>query len=98
MENQEVNLLAIAKETLSIISTSTAKDNEINMLIEASKEDLDRQGIEVDTTKNMVVTAIMMFVKGHFGNVDIKEKELAQETYKLLCTNLSLSQEYLKGE
>ena len=68
------------------------------MLIEASKEDLDRQGIEVDTTKNMVVTAIMMFVKGHFGNVDIKEKELAQETYKLLCTNLSLSQEYLKGE
>lgn len=98
MENQEVNLLAIAKETLSIISTSTAKDNEINMLIEASKEDLDRQGIDVDTTKNMVVTAIMMFVKGHFGNVDIKEKELAQETYKLLCTNLSLSQEYLKGE
>lgn len=98
MENQEVNLLAIAKETLSIISTSTAKNNEINMLIEASKEDLDRQGIEVDTTKNMVVTAIMMFVKGHFGNVDIKEKELAQETYKLLCTNLSLSQEYLKGE
>lgn len=98
MENQEVNLLAIAKETLSIISTSTAKNNEINMLIEASKEDLDRQGIDVDTTKNMVVTAIMMFVKGHFGNVDIKEKELAQETYKLLCTNLSLSQEYLKGE
>lgn len=98
MENQEPNLLAIAKENLSIISTSNAKDNEINMLIEASKKDLERQNIDVDTTNNLVVTTIMMFVKGHFGNVDLKEKELANETYKLLCTNLSLSQEYLKGE
>lgn len=94
----EQNLLITAKETLSIVSTSSAKDNEINMLIATAKEDMERQNINVDTTKNIIVTAIMMFVKGHFGNVELKEKELAQETYKLLCTNLSLSQEYLKGE
>ena len=92
------NLLALAKATLSIISTSTAKDTEISMLIEAAKQDLERQNININTDNNLVITAIIMFVKGHFGNVDIKEKELAQNTYKLLCTNLSLSQEYLKGE
>ena len=91
------NLLALAKATLSIISTSTAKDTEITMLIEAAKKDLGRQNININTDNNLVVTAIIMFVKGHFGNVDIKEKELAQNTYKLLCTNLSLSEEY-KGE
>ena len=91
------NLLALAKTTLSIISTSTAKDTEIIMLIEAAKKDLERQNININTDNNLVITAIMMFVKGHFGNVDIKEKELAQNTYKLLCTNLSLSEEY-KGE
>lgn len=91
------NLLALAKATLSIISTSTAKDTEITMLIEAAKKDLERQNININTDNNLVITAIIMFVKGHFGNVDIKEKELAQNTYKLLCTNLSLSEEY-KGE
>ena len=35
-----------------------------------------------------------MFVKANFGNVNIKEKELAQKTYSLLCNNLSLSTEY----
>ena len=92
------NLLATAKQTLSIISTSTAKDSEIQMLINAGIEDMERQGIDTDTTNNLVVTTIMMFVKGHFGNVELKEKELAQDTYKLLCTNLSLSQEYQEGE
>lgn len=95
MENQEIDLLATAKQTLSIISSSTAKDSEINMLIEAGKKDMERQDIVIDLTNNLVVTTIMMFVKGHFGNVELKEKELAQNTYKLLCTNLSLSQDYI---
>ena len=45
MENQEqeIDLLATAKQTLSIISSSTAKDSEINMLIEAGKKDMKRQ-------------------------------------------------------
>lgn len=92
------NLLALAKATLSIVSTSTAKDEEITMLIQAGQQDLLRQNINIETSNSLVTTAIMMFVKGHFGNVDIKEKELAQETYKLLCTNLSLSSNFLVGE
>lgn len=97
--NQELNLLATAKQTLSIISTSTAKDSEIQMLIDAGKQDMKRQGIIVDDNPNeLVVATIMMFVKGHFGNVELKDKELAQKTYKLLCTNLSLSQSYIGEE
>lgn len=90
-------LLDTAKQTLSIIATSTAKDDEIKMLIDAAKLDLTRQGIVVDETNNLVVAAIMMFVKGHFGNVEIKEKELAQRTYSLLCNNLGLSSNYKEG-
>jgi len=94
----ENDLLIKAKECLSIISTSTAKDGEIEMLINAGKADMERQGIIVETDNDLVTASIMMFVKAHFGNVDIKEKELAQKTYSLLCCNLSLSTEYREGD
>ena len=35
-----------------------------------------------------------MFVKANFGNVDIKEKELALSRYSLMCNNLGLSSDY----
>lgn len=94
------DLLLKAKQTLSIIPTATAKDEEIKTLINAAVLDMQRQGIAVTIPTNeesmddLVVCTIMMFVKGNFGNVEIKEKELAQRTYKLLCTNLSLSNTY----
>lgn len=97
------DLLLKAKQTLSIIPTATAKDEEIKTLINAAVLDMQRQGIIVTIPENeeseesmndLVVCTIMMFVKGNFGNVEIKEKELAQRTYKLLCTNLSLSNTY----
>lgn len=84
----------LVKQALSIVATATIKDEEIRMLIDAAKFDLERQGINVDETNALVQCAIVMFVKGNFGNVDLKEKELAQKTYSLLCTNLSLSSEY----
>lgn len=89
-------LLKIAKQCLSIIDTSTLKDEEIKMLIEAGIADLNRQGIKADenTKDSLVKSAIVMFVKTNFGMVDIKEKELAQKTYSLLCNNLGLSSEY----
>lgn len=87
-------LIDTAKQTLSIVSTSTAKDGEIQMLIDAAKLDLERQGIVANEENSLVVAAIMMFVKGNFGNVEIKEKELAQKTYSLLCNNLGLSSSY----
>lgn len=90
------DLLDKAKQCLSIVSTSSMKNDEIEMLINAGIEDLKRQGIKacVNTENSLVISAIMMFVKSNFGMVDIKEKELAQRTYSLLCNNLSLSSEY----
>lgn len=89
-------LLKTTKQCLSIVETATLKDNEIEMLINAGIADLQRQGINADedTDNDLVKSAIVMFVKANFGNVDIKEKELAQRTYSLLCTNLGLSSDY----
>lgn len=89
-------LLKTTKQCLSIIETATLKDEEIKMLINAGIIDLKRQGIaaDEDTDNDLVKSAIVMFVKSNFGNVDIKEKELAQRTYSLLCNNLSLSSDF----
>ena len=89
-------LLKLVKQCLSIVETSTMKDEEIKMLINAGIADLNRQGIKADvnTPNDLVKSAIVMFVKANFGNVDIKEKELAQRTYSLLCANLGLSTDY----
>lgn len=89
-------LLKITKQCLSIIEASTLKDKEIEMLIKAAIEDLKRQGINVDKNinDNLLKSTIVMFVKANFGMVDIKEKELAQKTYSLLCNNLGLSSDY----
>lgn len=91
MSESQNTLLDLVKNCLSIISTSTIKDSELNMWINAGKKDLERQGITVDATNELIQSAIVMYVKGNFGNVDIKEKQLAQATYNLLCVNLSLS-------
>ena len=90
------NLLRLTKQCLSIVETSTIKDDEIKMLINAGIADLNRQGIKADAniSESLVQSAIVMYVKSNFGNVDIKEKELAQRIYSLLCANLSLSEEY----
>lgn len=89
-------LLKITKQSLSIVETATLKDEEIKMLINAGIADLKRQGIKASEEKNdsLIKSAIIMFVKANFGNTDIKEKELAQKTYSLLCNNLSLSSDY----
>ena len=93
-------LLTLAKQCLSIVSTATAKDLEIEMLIDAAILDLKRQGIKscYNEHNSLVESAIIMFVKANFGNTDIKKKELAQRTYSLLCNNLSLSSDYKESD
>ena len=93
-------LLKLVKQCLSIVETATLKDKEIEMLIQAGIADLKRQGIVASetTTDSLVQSAIVMFVKANFGNVDIKEKELAQRTYSLLCANLGLSEKYKESD
>lgn len=87
-------LLKLAKQSLSIVETATAKDEEIKMWINAGIADLTRQDIDTEKDDSLIDSAIVMFVKSNFGNVDIKEKELAQRTYNLLCANLGLSTDY----
>lgn len=93
-------LLKLVKQCLSIVETARLKDEEIKMLIQAGIADLKRQGIKAseDTEDSLIKSAIVMFVKANFGNVDIKEKELAQRTYSLLCANLSLSEDYKESD
>lgn len=93
-------LMKLTKQSLSIVETATLKDKEIEMLIQAGIADLNRQGIfaSVNTKDSLIKSAVVMFVKANFGNVDIKEKELAQRTYGLLCANLSLSEEYKESD
>ena len=93
-------LLDLAKQNLSIVSSSTLKDNEIKMYVNAAVSDLERQGIDVENNINdgLVQGAIMMYLKANFGMVDIKEKELAQVRYIQTCHNLSLSEQYKKGD
>ncbi len=91
-------LLKLAKQCLSIVETAKLKDEEIKMLIKAGMRDLKRQGIRQDTDDDLVKSAIVLFVKANFGNVDIKEKELAQKTYSRLCISLSLSDYYKESD
>lgn len=87
-------LIGLVKESLSIVSTSTTKDNEITLWIQAAIEDLSRAGVTAATvsTENWLVKgAIVMYCKANFGMCSLEEKKLAQSTYSLLCNNLSLS-------
>ena len=94
------NLLKLVKQCLSIVETATLKDEEIKMWIQAGIADLQRQGIKAseEVEDSLTKSAIVMFVKANFGNVDVKEKELAQRTYSLLCANLGLTKEYQEEE
>lgn len=87
-------LMNLAKQSISIVSSSTTKDGEIKMWIDAGKVDLLRQGINSELDNPLITSAIIMFVKANFGNVDIKEKELSQRTYNLLCHSLGLSNDF----
>lgn len=92
----KTDLKDLAKECLSIVDTSTLKDKEIFLFINAGILDMNRQGIDArNNIKNSLVQAgIVMFVKANFGMVDIKEKQLAENAYNTICHNLSLSSEY----
>lgn len=98
------NLLKQAKQFLSIVETSTLKDEEIKLLISSAILELERSGIDTEYNyskddekyDNLITTAIMFYVKSTFGNVDIKEKEYALRTFNTLEQSLSLSEGYRK--
>jgi hypothetical protein len=96
----ESALFRKVKLSLSIANTSNTKNEEIELWIDSAIKDLKRQAVDVDNLieNELVIGAIIMYVKGHFGMCDIKEKEQALQTYKDICHNLPLSKEYIGTE
>lgn len=86
----------LAKECLSIVSTSTLKDNEISMLIAAAVADMERNEIDVlnNLSDGLIQHTIIMYVKGHFGYGEDKEKARVLVDYNNTLGELSLSSKY----
>ena len=93
-EENEVNLLALAKETLGIVASATAKDTSLQMIIDAGIKDMTRAGVTVDTTNTLVQNALMTYVKANFGISNPDEKAKFLEAYQLFLSELSLSEGY----
>lgn len=97
-EENEVNLLGLAKETLGIVASATAKDTSLQMIIDAAIKDMTRAGVTVDTTNTLVQNAIMTYVKANFGISNPDEKAKFLEAYQLYLAELSLSEGYKEVE
>lgn len=99
MNEQDLNsLLVLAKETLGIVATATAKDNSLKMIITACVDDLTRAGVDVDVTNDLVKNAIMTYVKANFGISNPTDKAKFLSSYQLFLAELSLSDGYKEVE
>lgn len=96
MTNQE--LILLAKETLGIVATATAKDNSLEMIINAGINDMTRAGVDVDVSNPLVQNALMAYVKANFGISNPQDKERFLEAYQLYLAELSLSEGYKEEE
>lgn len=97
---EQAELLELAKQCLSIIETSTLKDEEINMLIESAITDLVR--VDIDVKKhlddNLIKNTVMLYVKAHFGDTDINKRNEYLKRYKMNLRELQFSEEYQRKE
>lgn len=92
------SLIALAKETLGIVSTATAKDTSLEMIISAGINDMTRAGVDVDIDNALVQNALMTYVKANFGISNPQDKERFLEAYQLFLAELSLSEGYKEAE
>jgi len=72
-------------------------DVEIQDLINAAKADLKLSGITKDETDPLIIRAITIYCKAHFGYEEPAQAELFMKSYQALKTHLALSQEYTEG-
>lgn len=96
MEEKIKELLKLSKECLSIVETSTLKDQEITMLIKSAISDLKR--LEIDVEKHieddLVKNTIVIYVKANFGDGDIDKRNEYLKRYKSNLRELQFSEEY----
>lgn len=94
-ENSALDTLkSLAKQTLGIVESATAKDGELEMIIQAGINDLTRAGVEVDTDNALVQRAIITYVKANFGISNPDDKQKFMQSYQLCLAELSLSENY----
>ena len=91
-------LLTLTKETLGIVSTATAKDNSLKMIIQAGIDDMKRAGANIDLDNNLVRNCLMTYVKANFGIANPNDKAKFMEAYQLHLADLTLSEGYKEDE
>ena len=69
-------------------------DEEIQDLIHAAKADLRLSGITKNEDDPLIVRAITIYCKAHFGYEEPAQAELFMKSYNALKSHLALSQEY----
>lgn len=87
-------LLKLAKETVGIVSTATAKDNSLMVIIRAGMADMKRAGIKVNPFDFLTRQTLMTYVKANFGISNPADKAKYMESYQLFLAQMSLSDEY----
>lgn len=69
-------------------------DGEILDLIDAAKADLRLSGITKNEDDPLILRAITIYCKAHFGYEEPAQAELFMKSYNALKSHLALSQEY----
>jgi len=69
-------------------------DEEIQDLIEAAKADLRLSGITKNEDDPLILRAITIYCKAHFGYEEPAQAELFMKSYNALKVHLALSREY----
>lgn len=87
---------------LALRITSSAYDDEVDMLIDAAKADLLLSGVasaalEADEPDPLVKRAIILYCKAEFG-LDNPDAERYMASFRSLETHLALSTEYAETE
>lgn len=91
--SEELNLLTFCKKSLRI--TSTAFDDEIGVLINAAKEDINQAtDKEFDITDMVQCNAVAVYVRAYFGFGD----EKAEARYQNMLQSIGLRKIKYAGE
>jgi len=85
-------MLQKIKDALRV--SGEALDEEIQDLIHAAKADLRLSGITKNEDDPLILRAITIYCKAHFGYEEPAQAELFMKSYNALKSHLALSQEY----
>lgn len=85
-------MLELVKDALRVSGNDL--DTEIQHLIDAAKADLRLSGITKNEDDPLILRAITIYCKAHFGYEEPAQAELFMKSYNALKAHLALSQEY----